>query len=845
MRIVIDLQGGQGDSRFRGIGRYSLDLALAIAKNRGPHEVIIALSDLFPDTISDLRAAFHGILPHSAIRVWTAVSPVASLYQTNTQRRAQAELIRETFLAALEPDVVLIASLFEGFVEDVVTTIGQITSIPTAVILYDLIPLIRAATYLSDESFYKLYMEKVGQLKKADHLLSISSSAGDEAVVHLAWDPARVTNISTAANPLFRPLNLSKQDESDLCAKYDITRKVVLYTGGLDSRKNVTGLVKAFAGLNADLRKSYQLIIVGKAPPESRKQLGKLAAASGLDAQSITMLDYLPDDDLVQLYNVCEVFVLPSFHEGFGLPALEAMQCGSAVIASNLTSLPEVLGREDALFDPADVASITAKLHQVLSDVSFRQDLERHGLEQAKKFNWDITAQRAIAALATLHQPTLEQSKYTLDSKLDTLVDRLAKSPMRPTDCIQLAIALSISFPEQIERPRIFVDVSTLAHSDAQTGIQRVVRSVLAGLFNQTNNDFEVLPVRRNDAGYYVAAIQVAQTVLHTDLGPTHGQPIAPSLGDVFLGLDLDLDCPQTACAEIDKMRRLGTKVLTVVYDLLPVQMPSYFPKVVQDLYPIWLERLTSYDGAICISRAVADDLRDWTSKNITRKTPFQIGWFHLGCDVESSIPTQGLPKDAAATLHKLGQAPTFLMVGTIEPRKGYREVLAAFDLLWAQGLQLNLVIVGKEGWDIADFTKTLPVHPQWGKQLFWQNSISDEYLAQIYATSTCLIAASEGEGFGLPLIEAAQHKIPILARDLPVFQEVAGTYATYFSGRSPDDLALAIQRWLDDWKADGCPKSDDMPKQTWAESSSQLFEVILGWLRANTANLEKMTQDN
>jgi glycosyltransferase involved in cell wall biosynthesis len=122
------------------------------------------------------------------------------------------------------------------------------------------------------------------------------------------------------------------------------------------------------------------------------------------------------------------------------------------------------------------------------------------------------------------------------------------------------------------------------------------------------------------------------------------------------------------------------------------------------------------------------------------------------------------------------------------------------------------------------------------GKRLFWQNAISDEYLEKIYAASTCLIAASEGEGFGLPLIEAAQHKIPILARDLPVFQEVAGPFARYFSGLSPDDLVIAIEGWMQDWKSGRHPKSDDMPKQTWAQSSKQLYDVIDGWLREDDA---------
>jgi glycosyltransferase involved in cell wall biosynthesis len=116
----------------------------------------------------------------------------------------------------------------------------------------------------------------------------------------------------------------------------------------------------------------------------------------------IVLTGFVSDEDLVKLYNLCKAFVFPSLHEGFGLPALEAMQIGRAVIASNTSSLPEVVGRADALFDPRDEASITAQMLRVLSDSSYRQDLEQHGPVQAENFSWDATAKRAIDALEYL-----------------------------------------------------------------------------------------------------------------------------------------------------------------------------------------------------------------------------------------------------------------------------------------------------------------------------------------------------------------------------------------------------------------------------------------------------------
>ena len=176
-------------------------------------------------------------------------------------------------------------------------------------------------------------------------------------------------------------------------------------------------------------------------------------------------------------------------------------------------------------------------------------------------------------------------------------------------------------------------------------------------------------------------------------------------------------------------------------------------------------------------------------------------------------------------------------MVGTVEPRKGYLQAIDAFSLLWNEGVDINLVIVGKEGWqslakdmrrDIPETVNRLRTHRERKKRLFWLEGISDEYLEKVYAASTCLIAAAYGEGFGLPLVEAAQHNLPIIARDIPVFREVVGEHAYFFEAESPESLASDIQVWLTLFGADRHPKSTNLPPLTWRESALQLCNVIL-----------------
>jgi glycosyltransferase involved in cell wall biosynthesis len=285
--------------------------------------------------------------------------------------------------------------------------------------------------------------------------------------------------------------------------------------------------------------------------------------------------------------------------------------------------------------------------------------------------------------------------------------------------------------------------------------------------------------------------------------------------------------------------RAKGVQTSFMVYDVLPLTRPEFFPDRFSEMHARWLDAVAdSGDRLICISQAVADETRQWLEANRPETLEhLDIVALHLGADIAASAPTVGLPENASSVLRQLSLRPSFLMVGTVEPRKGHLQTLAAFERLWAEGADLNLVIVGAEGWKgiPQDQRRTIPTivdklrhHPELGQRLFWLEGISDEYLEKVYATCICLIAASEDEGFGLPLIEAARHRIPILARDIPVFREVAGTHAGYFHARDPDGMARAIKDWLALHAKSEHRKSNDMPWLTWAENVERLKTILL-----------------
>lgn len=418
MRILIDLQACQSTgSRHRGIGRYSLALARAMVKNAGSHDLQLMLSGLFPETIQPLRHEFEGLVPSDRIHIWQTPGPVAELFSDNYWRCRTAELVREQALASLRPDFVHVTSLFEGSGDNAVSSVGvNGEHLPTAVTLYDLIPLVYEKQYLGDPRQRAWYYRKLGSLKRADLLLAISESSRREGLDWLDLPPERIVNISSAVDAHFQPRSCTDDVMLSLRRRFALVRPFVMYTGGIDLRKNIEGLVRAYAALPLPVRQHYQLAIVCSVQPGDRNRLEQIARQYGLAHDELVLTGFVSEQDLLLLYQDCALFIFPSWHEGFGLPALEAMSCGAPVIAANTSSLPEVIGRADALFDPRNEVAITTKLHQVLTDGAFRSGLCLHGLEQAKKFSWDASAKTAIAAFEeqyARHKSTIQVGVLT------------------------------------------------------------------------------------------------------------------------------------------------------------------------------------------------------------------------------------------------------------------------------------------------------------------------------------------------------------------------------------------------------------------------------------------------
>ena len=378
------------------------------------------------------------------------------------------------------------------------------------------------------------------------------------------------------------------------------------------------------------------------------------------------------------------------------------------------------------------------------------------------------------------------------------------------------------------ETPRLLVDISELIQHDAQSGIQRVTKSILLAWTLAPPQGYQVVPVYDIDGVYrYAYRFFDIDEANKKDL--LKNEIVEGNKGDIFFGLDLNFSVIRNQSV-FQSWHNHGVKICFMIYDLLPLLVPEMFDKELPKAFSSWLNVVADVsDLLICISQAVADELVHYLSQEkIIHKDSLRITWNALGANLTHSVSESDLSKKDHDCLVFLRARPTFLKVATLEPRKGHDQVLAAFESLWSTDIDINLVFVGKIGWNVDGLVKKLRGHPENGKRLFWLEGISDESLEMIYSTSTCLIMASIGEGFGLPLVEAAKHNLPIIVRDIPVFREVAGDHAFYFKGRTSEDLTKVIRQWLNLHRNGSVPQSSQIPWRTWEKSAQQLMEIIL-----------------
>jgi len=368
MAVFFDIQGVQ--SRLhgeRGIARYILEQACALERG---HQEVVARYLLNPDlTVPEV--------------VQTAINP--------------ARLTFNDRFEASPGSAYHIGSPFELGVpiDRIWPPAARRSGSRLVIALYDLIPDIYSEIYLRNPEVKRQYKTRQELIRRADAILAISDATAADAVERLQVPERRVTVVGTGVSEMFRPPVSREAAFASLQGTLPwVEPGYILYTGGIDPRKNIGRLFEAYASLPARLRRGHQLILVCRVKPRDRaglvRQLDDLRVAD-----RVRLTGYVPDDQLVLLYQAAELFVFPSLYEGFGLPVAEAIACGTPVVAARSSSLVEIVTEDAALFDPTNPGDIRRALERALVDDELRTRLREQKL--AERHTWPAVADRTAA----------------------------------------------------------------------------------------------------------------------------------------------------------------------------------------------------------------------------------------------------------------------------------------------------------------------------------------------------------------------------------------------------------------------------------------------------------------
>ena len=266
-----------------------------------------------------------------------------------------------------------------------------LTAAARVVTIHDVIPYVYPQTSTRlDWLIYRLWLPLAA--RRVDQIITVSEQSQRDIMKHLKVKPEQVKVVPLAADERFWPMETAEIEP--ILKEYGVERPYILYVGALESRKNLPRLLEAYAQIRR-WSTAWRLVIVG-ARKWKFSPIFETVQRLGLEPH-VTFTGYVADEHLPALYAGADLFAFPSLYEGFGLPVLEAMACGTPVVTSNSSSLPEVAGDAAILVDPYSVQEIAQAMRRILADPELAQDLRERGLARAAQFSWERTARETIA----------------------------------------------------------------------------------------------------------------------------------------------------------------------------------------------------------------------------------------------------------------------------------------------------------------------------------------------------------------------------------------------------------------------------------------------------------------
>ena len=397
MKIGFD---GSCLSNRRGFGRFARQLLGALAQQPGDHQFTV-----FVDGPSAAQVLVPAPFDRVAVEVGEAPSRAAS---AQGRRRWRDMIAMGLAVARSGIDLMYFPATYSFF---------PVWNVPKLVVtMHDTLPLTHPELVfpsLSGRLAWRL--KEATAAHWADRIVTVSEASRQAILAWSGWPDTRIRVITEGPDPIFRP-RANEPQAGAVLERFAIPPKAryLLYVGGLSPHKNLIRLVEAFARGAPD---DVLLVLAGDVQDVFHTHVPEIRAATLRHdlCRRVIMTGFVPDEDLVFLYSRAHALVSPSLMEGFGLPAVEAMACGTPVVSSCAGSLPEVVGDAGVYFDPTDVGSMAGVIRSFLSDNHARSAMARRARERAALFTWEASARALIACFDELehdssHKPAITKS---------------------------------------------------------------------------------------------------------------------------------------------------------------------------------------------------------------------------------------------------------------------------------------------------------------------------------------------------------------------------------------------------------------------------------------------------
>ena len=747
MKILIDLQGLQRDgNRKRGIGRYSLEFTKSLINYYPENEYILFTSSALSDLRNDFSDELHNQKFNLSYFQCPTVGDINDIYVGRYSRQWLSIQLRSYALSIANVDVILITSFFDGFRDNSLVSLDNNYELPPVVsILYDLIPLIKSDQYLSSDSEFKLfYLNKIKELSSLDGLLTISEASLKEAYKYLEINPDSIFNISSACD---EKKFSSRHTNSNLDRK-DLG-KFLLYCGATDPRKNLCRLIEAYASLPLDVIIKYKLVLTGPYAEEEIVLIKEWMLCFGLPPEYVVFLGYVDDLQLANLYRTCYLFVFPSLHEGFGLPVLEAMNCGAPVIASNLTSLPELIGNQNFLFDPYNVKDIASMIYKSLTNNDFYQSIRLNSKERKKYFSWNFTSKKTIESLGKIIDRKLISSKKDdydfntlINIKYNILINNLVNSPL-----------IKVKNNSNLYYLKLFS--SAISIINKQSKKIQFFRKV------KKEKQFTWRIEGPFDTSYSLAILNRNYALAMHDEGQNVCLHSAEGLGD-YEPDSIFLDKNKIIKDLYYKSNKSNQELFICSRNLYPPRVHDSNGVInllhaygwEESVFPFsWVQNFNiNLDGLTVMSSEVKKILID-------NGVHVPISVCGLGVDHIDQI-------DVSPDYLLDNKKFTFLHISSCFPRKGIECLLASYFQSFNADDEVILIIKTFENPhnNITDILKNLKkINSNPPEVLIIEKDLSPSEIKSLYLSSNALVAPSHGEGFNLTVAESMRLGLPVI----------------------------------------------------------------------------------